>query len=299
MNGGPDRIARAAPAKINLYLHVTGRRPDGYHLLDSLIAFADVHDDVVVERSDGLDLSIEGPFAAALTGEADNLVLGAARALAAVAGIEPHARIRLVKRLPVAGGIGGGSADAAATLRALAELWQVPADLPMVDIALSLGADVPMCLAGRAAFVGGIGEDLAPPPPLPECAVLLVNPGTPLSTPAVFAARSGPFSEAARFGGPSDTAATLAERLARRRNDLEIPARTLQPAVRATIAALSAAPGCLLARMSGSGATCFGLFADDGDCAAAAQGLAQSHPDWWVAASRLVSDVRALEDGSR
>lgn len=299
MNPGPDRVARAAPAKINLYLHVTGRRPDRYHLLDSLIAFADVHDDVIVERADALDLSLEGPFAGALSGEADNLVLRAARALAAAAGLVPRARIRLVKRLPVAGGIGGGSADAAAALRALADLWQVPDSLPMADIALSLGADVPMCLAGTAAFAGGVGEELVPAPRLPGCALLLVNPGAPLSTPAVFAARSGPFSEAARFDEAPQTAAALAALLAQRRNDLEKPACGLEQVVRTAIGNLSAEPGCLLARMSGSGATCFGLFAEDGDCAAAATHLATAHPDWWVVPARLVTDASTLEVQAR
>ncbi len=293
----PDQVERAAPAKINLYLHVTGRRSDGYHLLDSLIAFAAVHDDVAVARADDLSLAIEGPFAAALAGEDDNLVLRAARALAGAAGVEPRARITLVKRLPVAGGIGGGSADAAAALHALAALWGVPEDLPIAPIALALGADVPMCLDGRAAFAGGIGEELTPVPALPPTPLLLINPGAPLSTPRVFAARQGAFSGPGRFTEAPATAAELAAMLSSRRNDLEPPARALAPAVGAALNALAAAPGCLLARMSGSGATCFALFADEAACAAAARAIAVDHPDWWVAPTRLVTDAATVAAG--
>ncbi len=290
----PNRMARAAPAKINLYLHVTGRRRDGYHLLDSLIAFAGVHDDLIAEPADTLDLAVEGPFAAALEGEASNLVLKAARALAKAAGIAPRARLRLVKRLPVASGIGGGSADAAAALHALAALWRLPADLPLAEIALELGADVPMCLAGTAAFAGGIGEDLVPAPALPEAALLLVNPGIPLPTPRVFAARAGAYSLADRFDVAPPTAVALADLLAARRNDLEAAARGLEPAVGEALDALAGTAGCLLARMSGSGATCFGIFVDDATCAAAAGALAAAHPGWWVAPTRLVADTATL-----
>ncbi len=282
----------AAPAKINLYLHVVGRREDGYHLLDSLVAFADVHDTVTAVEGDGLSLKLEGPFGAALTAEPDNLVLRAARALAELGGVEPRARLRLIKRLPVASGIGGGSADAAAALRVLAALWKLsPAAGDLNKLALALGADVPVCLGGRAVYMGGIGEKLAPAPALPPAGLVLVNPGVPLSTPPVFKARTGPFSEPARFAQAPRDARALARLLEERRNDLSAPAIALVPAIDRILAALARCEGCLLARMSGSGATCFGLFADRAAAARAARALAGAEPGWWVAAGDLVGDI--------
>ena len=190
-----------------------GRRPDGYHELDSLVAFADVADTVTVRPAESLSLTIDGPFAASLAAEpaSDNLVTRAARLLAESAGRpDPAVAITLTKRLPVASGIGGGSADAAATLRALARLWGLGAGHPSLGrLAARLGADVPVCLTGRPAYFGGIGDIVDPAPSLPSCAVVLVNPGIPLSTPAVFKVRSGPFSTAARLTGdasPADAA---------------------------------------------------------------------------------------------
>ena len=296
-----DTVLRAAPAKLNLYLHVVGRRADGarpgggYHLLDSLIAFAGVHDTVVAAKADGLSLAIEGPFAAALSGEADNLVLRAARALADVAGVRPWAALTLVKRLPVASGIGGGSADAAAALLAVGDLWRIthkPGAL--AKLALKLGADVPVCLAGKAAQVSGIGEKIDPAPALPPAPLVLVNPLVPLPTPAVFGARSGAFSKPAPLTSAPRDARDLAEAMKARRNDLADAARGLVPEIGAILAALEAQPGCLLARMSGSGATCFALFARDEEAAAAAEALRAARPGWWVAASALLSDTAAL-----
>jgi 4-diphosphocytidyl-2-C-methyl-D-erythritol kinase len=277
-----------APAKINLYLHVTGRRSDGYHLLDSLVAFAGIGDTVTVEPARALSLCVEGPFATDVPAGAGNLVLQAAAGLARITGITAGAAIRLHKRLPVASGIGGGSADAAATLRALAALWEVPLDTAeMAGLALELGADVPVCLGGGATFVGGIGEDLVPAPRLPPAWLVLANPGVALSTPAVFAARAGEFSTPARFAGAATDAHDLASLLAERGNDLAAPARALAPAVGATLDALQAEDGALLARMSGSGATCFALFAEEEKAAAAAARLAAAHPAWWLAAAPL------------
>jgi 4-diphosphocytidyl-2-C-methyl-D-erythritol kinase len=302
LNGaGEDAAARptvrvAAPAKLNLYLHVTGRRPDGYHVLDSLVAFAGVHDTVAARPADDLSLDIDGPFAAALGADAaENLVLRAARALAGERAMVPRAALRLVKRLPVASGLGGGSADAAATLRALCELWGVapPADR-LSALSLAVGADVPVCLAGRAAFVGGIGERLAPAPALPPAGLVLVNPGVAVDTPAVFAARSGGFSAPARFDAPAADAAALADLLKARRNDLTAPAIGLAPAIRDALAALAVLPGALIARMSGSGATCFALFADLAAAATAAALLRRRRPGWWVAAADLIGDIEAL-----
>ena len=287
---GTNTIAVAAPAKLNLYLHVTGRRHDGYHELDSLIAFADIHDTVEVRPSAALSLKIEGPFRVPLGDPADNIVLQAARALAEAVGIEPTARITLIKRLPVAAGIGGGSADAAAAIRALCELWSVhPPAGELARLALALGADVPVCLAGEPAFVGGIGDELTLAPTLPAVPLVLVNPLRPLSTPAVFGVREGPFGKPARFEEIPFDAAALANLLAARGNDLTEAAVSLVSEVAAVLAALDNAPGTLLARMSGSGATCFALYKDEVTAAHAAAVVSADNPSWWVAPGQLLT----------
>ena len=296
MAGAGTMVRRFAPAKVNLYLHVLGRRPDGYHRLDSLVVFADVGDEVVAAPApDGepdLTLTVEGPFAGALAGGADNLVLRAARALAEAAGVAARARLTLVKNLPVAAGVGGGSADAAAALSALAGLWGLRLDDAALDrVALGLGADVPMCRRSRPLLVGGTGDELDEAPALPALALVLVNPGVPLATAAVFAAfdagAAGGHAVARPLSNAPVNAAALAAELKRRANDLEGPARFLAPAVDAALAALAAAPGCLLARMSGSGATCFGLFADAGAARHAAAAIGRAQPAWWVVAAGL------------
>jgi len=286
-----------APAKINLYLHVTGRRDDGFHLLDSLVAFVGIHDTVTVSPADHLELRIDGPCAGPLQSEGhdDNLVLRAARALARAAGIAPNAAIGLTKRLPVASGMGGGSADAAATLRGLCRLWNLNAAADDVfDLALGLGADVPVCLYGKTAFVGGIGEEISPAHALPPCSIVLVNADERLSTPTVFAARQGGFSDAGRFDYAPKDAAELAAVLASRHNDLYPPAVCLMPSIGDVLKAIGATDGVLLSRMTGSGATCFGLFASPGDAAAAAMALGRAHPEWWVKAGSLESDITRM-----
>lgn len=276
---GSGGVGEPAPAKINLYLHVLGRRPDGYHQLDSLVAFADIGDELRVQPAADLSLDLDGPFAAGLAEEADNLVLKAARLLGAGRG----ARFALTKNLPVASGLGGGSADAAAALRALRRLWALDIDdAALSRLAFELGADVPVCLAGRAMFVGGAGETLSPAPGLPPAGVVLVNPGVPLATSRVFAARQGPFSTGARFDRSPRDAAALAALLAERRNDLEPAAAALVPAVAEILAALRASPGCRLARMSGSGASCFGLYDDRTAGETAATWLAERRRKWWI-----------------
>lgn len=292
---GAGTIHRAAPAKLNLHLHVVGKRADGYHLLDSLVAFAAIHDTVSAAKARSLSLAVAGPFASALAGEGDNLVLRAARSLAGAAGMAPGAALRLIKRLPVASGIGGGSADAAAALAAVGALWRLDPDpAALAALALSLGADVPVCLAGRTAQMSGIGETMSPAPALPPVALVLANPLVPLPTPAVFKARQGAFSEPAPLASAPRDVRDLAEALARRRNDLTAAAIGLVPEIAVVLSALQAQPGCLLARMSGSGATCFALFARGDEAAAAETSLQQSRPGWWVKASQLVSDATAL-----
>jgi 4-diphosphocytidyl-2-C-methyl-D-erythritol kinase len=278
-----------APAKVNLSLHVVGKRADGYHLLDSLVAFAGIGDTLEFTPAAGLSLEITGPTAALIPAQGENIVLTAARRLAERAGVAADAAIRLTKRLPVAAGIGGGSADAAAALKGLARLWNTT--LPEQDmhaLALSLGADVPVCLAGRAMRMSGVGEVLEPAPPLPPAWLVLVNPMVPLHTPAVFKARQGDFSAANPLTAAPADAAALAEALASRRNDLTRAAVALEPVVGEILATLAADPACLLARMSGSGATCFGLFATQPAAEQAAARLAALHPAWWVAPAPLL-----------
>ena len=270
-------------AKVNLFLHLVGRRPDGYHLLDSLAVFAEVSDLLHAEESNDLSLRIDGPFAPALAdaASADNLVLRAARALAASAGVVPRARLTLTKTLPVASGLGGGSADAAAALRVLARLWGIaPGEAALSAFAEGLGADVPVCLGSRPARMGGVGEILAPSPALPPCGLALLNPGVPVATADVFRRRAGGFSEPAVLPDGWVDAAAMAAGLATLRNDLEPAAVALCPAIGVARGALRHAPGCLLARMSGSGATCFGLFATPEAAEAAAKVLAR--PGWWT-----------------
>lgn len=274
-------FAEAAPAKVNLYLHVVGRRADGYHLLDSLAVFPAVGDTVRAEPSDALSLALEGPFGGALHAEPDNLVLRAARGLADLTCVPAAARLTLVKTLPVASGIGGGSADAAAALRLLARLWETaPDETALRTLALWLGADVPVCLAARPARMGGVGEVLSPAPGLPGFGMALVNPGVAVSTPEVFRARAGGFSAPAALPPAWADVAGMARDLSSLRNDLEPPAVRLQPVIGEALSALRATPGCLLARMSGSGATCFGVFADAAAAAAAAERVRR--PGWWA-----------------
>ncbi len=266
-----------APAKVNLFLHVLGRRPDGYHLLDSLAVFPGAADTLHAEPAEALTLRVQGRFAAGLQGE--NLVTRAARALASAAGGARGATLLLDKELPVASGIGGGSADAAATLRLLTRLWGLP--LPAAElqaIAVGLGADVPVCLLGEPTRMGGIGELLGVAPILPSCGMVLLNPGAAVATAEVFRARDSAFSAPAVLPPRWADAASMAADLGALQNDLEAPAIRLCPAVGETLAWLRAQPGCLLARMSGSGATCFGLFADP---AASAATASRAPPAWW------------------
>ncbi len=265
-----------APAKVNLALHVTGRRADGYHLLDSLVVFAGVGDMVSAAPAADVSLSITGPQSAALTVADDNLVLRAARLMTGAF------RLTLDKHLPVASGIGGGSADAAATLRLIARLSGHP--LPPAAEVLRLGADVPVCLAGQPVRMTGIGEGLHPlTHPLPSAWLVLVNPGQAVSTPEVFRALdrrdNAPMQALPRLRD----AAELAAWVAMQRNDMEPAATRLLPVIAEVRRALSSQPGCLLSRMSGSGATCFGLFADPLSANAAARAISAAQPGWWVA----------------
>lgn len=285
-----ERVTRHAPAKVNLNLHVTGRRDDGYHTLASLVAFADVRDTLHVAPAQRLSLVTDGPFVIEIEHEAENLVLRAARALAASQGFDPAVRMTLIKNLPVAGGLGGGSADAAAALDALCELWRVtPGERELDRIARELGADVPVCRYARAAWVRGVGETIEPGPALPPAWLVLVNPGIALPTGAIFQAYAGG-ANAAPPGpdGPLDDTAALAAWLARSGNDLEAPAREVAPRIGDCLDALRRTEGCHLARMSGSGPTCFGLYADSATAERAVETIQRAEPEWWVRAAALL-----------
>jgi 4-diphosphocytidyl-2-C-methyl-D-erythritol kinase len=284
-------VTAFAPAKVNLYLHVTGQRDDGFHLLDSLVAFVDIGDRLTAEPAASLSLSVDGPEAADLAATGDgNLVLRAARLLRDHARILEGAALRLEKRLPIAAGIGGGSSDAAAALLALRRLWRLSLDdQALCDLGISLGADIPGCIYGRAVWVGGVGERLEPAGVLPDAGILLANPRQALPTAPVFAARRGPFGYSGRFAPVPADAAGLAQLLTLRRNDLTEAAMERVPEIGAVLTRLARLPGSLLARMSGSGATCFALFADRTAAEEASTTLAAAEPRWWCAAGGFVA----------
>lgn len=268
----PIRVV--ARAKVNLCLHVTGLRDDGYHLLDSIVAFTDLGDVLTFTPADSLSLSIDGPFADGLSGDDDNLILRAARCFAGTTG----AAIHLQKNLPVASGIGGGSADAAATLHGLSALWNLP--LPDAATQLTLGADVPVCVIGKTVRMQGVGEDITPVSGLPALPVVLINPGIGVSTPAVFTSLNNKNNSALDSGKPS------LEWLRTQRNDLQKPATSLAPVIADVLAALEQS-GAHLVQMSGSGATCFGIFNTEKDAQTVASYLGKKNPDWWVQATVL------------
>jgi 4-diphosphocytidyl-2-C-methyl-D-erythritol kinase len=278
-----------APAKINLFLHIGSRRADGYHELESLVAFADVGDDLDFESADKTSLRVDGPFAAALAAEADNIVLRAAAGAAMLAGHDIPKHIALTKNLPVASGVGGGSSDAAATLRAFLLEW--PREnvklADFVELAKTLGADVPVCFFGHSAWMYGIGDGIERTD-LPELHAVLVNPGVAVSTRDVFAnLRDKSGTDIIDWPQEFADADAVIDFLKIVKNDLEAPALAMAPQIADVLAALRAASGVKLARMSGSGATCFGLFADRPAAEAAASSIAASHPEWWVRATVL------------
>lgn len=280
------RLTGSAPAKINLFLHVGPLQPDGYHPLASLVAFAALGDRLTVEPAERLSLTVVGPFAAVLEGPGDNLVLTALRTLGRTAGIgEPGLRVTLDKQLPVAAGLGGGSSDAGAALRLARDALTLDLDDAALEaIAADIGADGPMCLRARPAWAEGRGERLTDAPELPPLHAVLVNPGVPSPTGAVYRAYdAGLPATADRPAPPADwRPATVIDWLARQRNDLQPPALALTPVIGDALAAVAGQPGVGLTRMSGSGATVFGLFADVRAAEEAAATLSRDHGDWWV-----------------
>ncbi|ARO13735.1 4-diphosphocytidyl-2-C-methyl-D-erythritol kinase [Ketogulonicigenium robustum] len=287
----PVPLQEFAPAKLNLALHVTGQRPDGYHLLDSIVAFASIGDEITVIPAQTLSLTIIGPFAHRVPAGADNLVLRAAETLRRVRNVDKGGAIKLNKLLPTAAGLGGGSADAAAALRLLARYWQVeplPADHPEV---LALGADVPVCLgAPTPQRMQGIGEDIAPLQGIMRCGLVLVNPMVELATPDVFAALTqkdnAPISQIAPAAGDFESQVAW---LAGLRNDLQSSAESLAPEVTDALETLRRTPGIAHVAMSGSGATCIGFARDMGVARNAARSIQITKQNWWVSPAQLLS----------
>jgi len=291
--GAMESPQEFAPAKVNLTLEIPGRRADGYHEIVSLVAFADVGDVLTFQPTAARDLELEtlGPTAAAIEG--DNLILRAARAFLENQPDARGGRFILDKRLPVAAGIGGGSADAAAAVRLLARAHASgPSWRARLWPALAgLGADIPVCIEARAAWVRGIGEEVSCVEALPEVPAVLVNPGVALPTGAVFAelgaTHVGAMPIYAEMPGGFASIPALLDFLQDHPNDLEPPARRLAPVIEEVLHAVARLPGCLLARLSGSGPTCYGLFGSREAADRAAEALSHAYPDWWIAATRL------------
>lgn len=292
-----------APAKINLALHVVGRRADGYHLIDSLVAFASVGDRIeAFPAGEGRPpLAIEGRFSGDLAADAGNLVIGAERVLRQHVPALPPLALRLTKDLPVSSGIGGGSADGAATLRLLAGIAGGVAPEALGRLALALGADGPMCLRSAPLRARGIGETITDWPDLPPLDLVLVNPGLAVSTPSVFRRlqRADNPPLAPTLPRLADGAALAAYLGAETRNDLETPAIAEAGAIAAAKAALAGSDDCMLARMSGSGATVFGLYPDGATAGRAAAVIGRAHPAWWVTAARTITPEHAMPRGAR
>jgi 4-diphosphocytidyl-2-C-methyl-D-erythritol kinase len=287
----PDPLVEAAPAKINLSLRVFGRRDDGYHELESLVVFARCADRLSFTPGGELSLTVSGPSAALAGDNADNLVLKAARALAERSPGIALGAFALDKRLPVAAGLGGGSADAAAALRLIARANNLASDAPrFYEAARATGADVPVCLNPRARVMRGIGELLSEPLNLPPLPAVLANPGAALATKAVFAGWTPGMPPAPL---DQDSLAKLSDRktllqfLARQENDLERPAIALAPVVAEVLAAMRGLPSCVVARMSGSGSTCFALFSSAAEATVGAEILHANYPQWWVRPTAL------------
>lgn len=287
-------IIEFAPAKVNLTLHVTGQRKDGYHLLDSLVVFCGVGDRLDVRPAIRTSLSVTGPFSGSIPMGAENLVM---RAVMAFAGDQQIAVV-LEKNLPPSSGIGGGSADAAAAIRAILRLRDGDGALknPVwwnanLGAILALGADVPVCFGSRPTRMQGVGDRLGPAGPLPEAHLVLVNPRVAVPTPAVFAAlQSKENAGMAKVLPVWPDALALAQWLAAQRNDLEAPARTVSPLITEVLDLLASQPDALIARMSGSGATCFALFATAAAATIAARGVRTARPDWWTMAGPILRD---------
>ena len=290
-NAGRRGVFVLAPAKVNLFLHVGDKRPDNYHALESLAVFAEFGDRIGLESAPELSLTLSGPFAAQIPKGDGNLALKAARMLRAA---HPEralgAAISVEKNIPVAAGLGGGSSDAAAVLRALNLLWRLDSsESRLFEIAASLGSDVPACLLARPCWMEGRGERVKKTNTLPQIAAILVNPGVMLPTAEVFAALNARTGVGTMHPPPANIQSLwdLVAYLEDSANDLEAPACRMRPAIDEALDALNEEPGCVLSQMSGSGATCFGLFDGRHFALGAAERIAHEHPHWWVRATRI------------
>lgn len=299
-----SRIEIFAPAKVNLFLHITGRRSDGYHTLDSLVGFVDVGDMITIEKATTFSFSVTGDFAGAMNmlhtpedfvlrgGERyidqGNLVVRAAHLLSDITGLPLKISITLEKNLPIAAGIGGGSADAAATVWGLVHYWKLSPDAPYIPALLErLGADVPVCYACAPRFMRGIGDVLLPPLDLPDLPILLVNPGVPCSTQDVFLRHEAAYKHEMPLSHPLSETGDLIRFLKECENDLYGAAVQAVPVIGNVIHCLNAQDEVILSRMSGSGATCFALFETLEACQRAAKNLNAQNPDWWVRCGML------------
>ncbi len=284
-------LTALAPAKINLFLHVGAVDADGYHPLSSLVAFADFGDRVSVEPADRLSLTVNGPFGAGLGATGDNLILRALRQLGEACGVaEPKLKVTLDKRLPIAAGLGGGSSDAGAALKLARDVLGLDLDDAALEtVAGVVGADGPMCLRMRTAWAEGRGDVLTDEPRLPPLPAVLFNPGVPSPTGAVYRAYdAGPVRAPDRPAPPLNwSIVPVIKWLSAQRNDLEAPALALTPAIDAALSAVAATDQIALTRMSGSGATVFGLYPSDDAAQSAARALSAAHPKAWVKATQL------------
>lgn len=281
-----------APAKINLDLLITGRRDDGYHLLDSVVVFTELGDEITAEKSDKLSLNISGPFADNLIVSDDNLILKAARIIFKEHGIEPNFKFHLVKNLPVSSGIGGGSADAAAALKLTIDMLNLKVPQKRLDeIALSLGADVPVCLRSAATLMQGVGEILTPLTLNKPLSMLLVNPGVSVSTSEIFQhykLTKDDFDHLRKYNIDHIHDRLIVEALVNSRNALKTGACAIQPEIFNVLETLKIQKGVLLSRMSGSGATCFGVFDNRENCLKAQKAIKTGNSNWWVEATRII-----------
>lgn len=292
-----NQIKVFAPAKINLYLHVTGRLDDGYHTLDSLVNFADIGDDILIQKAEHFAFDIEGPFAKEFptdarkaTDESSNLIVKAVFALAKKLERLPDFKITLTKNLPLASGIGGGSSNAAAAIWGMLQWWGLSdknnSDW-LSDIFMQLGADVPVCYACQPALMRGIGNIITPAPPMPEMNILLVNPLIPCSTPEIFSAVKPPYTDEIILPQNFSTQQQLIDFLKKQKNDLTAPACEAVSDIHTILKSLKAVENCKLARLSGSGATCFGLFTSRAEAQNAAAALKEKHPKYWIQTGTL------------
>ena len=283
--GNTDAIRGPAHAKLNLFLHVQEARKDGFHNLESLVAFAELHDVISIEKADRLELLRTGPFATEVDVEPkQDLIIRAALALGRLAGIEPKVRISLTKNIPVSAGLGGGSSDAAATIKLLSQYWDISINQTnIMSLALSLGADVPACIHGKEALIRGVGDTIIPASlPKKKLAVVFVKPKESLSTSSVFKFFTGPFVKECSQRLKFTNIGSLAAYLSGKKNSLTSPAEILCSDIKTALAGLKESQGCYLSRLSGSGPTCFGLFLNQKMAHASASKISRDHPNWWV-----------------